>query len=151
MLRGDPLLLHQLVANLIDNAVGHNIAGGDILVATGTSDSRAIVSVANSGQVIAPAEVDRLLQPFQRLGTRSARRGDGHGLGLSIAAAITAAHDARLTLRPRPGGGLAVRVVFPAQPLSGHGRRGGSHPVASQVADSARRQPPMHRCARCST
>lgn len=105
-----------MVANLIDNAVGHNIAGGDVLVATGTSDSRAIVSVANSGQVIAPAEVDRLLQPFHRLWTRSARRGDGHGLGLSIAAAITAAHDARLTLRPRPGGGLAVRVVFPAQP-----------------------------------
>lgn len=116
MLLGDSLLLHQLVANLIDNAVGHNIAGGDVLVATGTSDSRAVVLVANSGQVIAPAEVDRLLQPFQRLGTRSARRGDGQGLGLSIAAAITAAHDADLTLRPGPGGGLAVRVVFPPPP-----------------------------------
>jgi signal transduction histidine kinase len=116
VLLGDSLLLHQLVANLIDNAVGHNIAGGDVLVATGTSDSRAVVLVANSGQVIAPAEVDRLLQPFQRLGTRSARRGDGHGLGLSIAAAITAAHDADLTLRPGPGGGLAVRVVFPPPP-----------------------------------
>jgi signal transduction histidine kinase len=116
LLRGDPLLLHQLVANLIDNAVGHNIAGGDVLVTTGTSGGSAVVSVANSGQVIAPAEVDRLLQPFQRLGTRSARRGEGHGLGLSITAAITAAHDADLTLRPRPGGGLAVRVVFPPPP-----------------------------------
>jgi signal transduction histidine kinase len=116
VLRGDPLLLHQLVTNLIDNAVGHNIAGGDVLVATWTSGGSAVVSLTNSGQVIAPAEVDRLLQPFQRLGTRSARRGDGHGLGLSIAAAITAAHDADLTLRPRPGGGLAVRVAFPPPP-----------------------------------
>jgi signal transduction histidine kinase len=116
VLRGDPLLLHQLVTNLIDNAVGHNIAGGDVLVATWTSGGSAVVSVTNSGQVIAPAEVDRLLQPFQRLGTRSARQGDGHGLGLSIAAAITAAHDADLTLRPRPGGGLAVRVAFPPPP-----------------------------------
>jgi signal transduction histidine kinase len=115
-LRGDPLLIQQLIANLIANAVGHNVASGDVLVTTGTSDGRAIVSVANSGQVIHLVEVDRLLQPFQRLGTRSARRGDGHGLGLSIVRAITAAHDAALTVRPRPGGGLAIVVAFPAPP-----------------------------------
>ena len=113
-LRGDPLLIQQLVANLIDNAVGHNIEGGDILIATRTSHGHAIVSVANSGQVIPPAEVDRLLQPFQRLGARSARRGNGHGLGLSIVRAITTAHDAAITVQPRPGGGLAIEVAFPA-------------------------------------
>jgi signal transduction histidine kinase len=113
-LRGDPLLIQQLATNLIDNAVGHNIAGGDVLIATRASAGRAIVSVANSGQVIPPAEVDRLLQPFQRLGTRSARRSDGHGLGLSIVRAIAAAHDAAITVQPRPGGGLAIEVAFPA-------------------------------------
>jgi len=114
VLRGDPLLVQQLVANLIDNAVGHNVAGGDVLIATWTSDGRAIVSVTNSGQVVPPAEVDRLLQPFQRLGARSARRDNGHGLGLSIVRAISTAHDAAIAVQPRPGGGLAIEVAFPA-------------------------------------
>jgi signal transduction histidine kinase len=116
VLRGDPLLIQQLVANLIDNAVDHNIEGGDVLIATRTSDGRATVSVSNSGQIISPAEVDRLLQPFQRLGVRSARRDNGHGLGLSIVRAITTAHDATISVQPRPGGGLAIKAAFPTPP-----------------------------------
>jgi signal transduction histidine kinase len=49
------------------------------------------------------AEDDRLLQPFQRLGPRQARRDGGHGLGLSIVRAISAAHGAAITVRPRDG------------------------------------------------
>jgi signal transduction histidine kinase len=113
-LEGDPLLIQQLVTNLIDNAVRHNIPGGDVLVSTGTSGGRAVLSVTNTGPVIPPAEVDRLLQPFQRLGPRRARRDNGHGLGLSIVRAISAAHGAAITPQPRPGGGLAVDVTFPS-------------------------------------
>ena len=112
-LDGDPVLIRRLVSNLIENAVRHNVPGGHIQVATETSRGHAVVSVTNSGQVIPPAEVDRLFQPFQRLGTRRAR-GDGHGLGLSIVRAIAAAHDAAITAQPVPGGGLSVAVSFPA-------------------------------------
>ena len=74
--------------------------------------------MANSGQVIPPAEVDRLFQPFQRLGPRPARRdGHGHGLGLSIVGAIAATHAATITAQPRPGGGLAIDVTFPRHPV----------------------------------
>ena len=118
ILDGDPLLVQQLVTNLIDNAVRHNIPGGDVQVITGTSGGHAVLSVANSGQVIPPAEVDRLLQPFQRLGPRRARRDGGHGLGLSIVRAIVTAHGAAITLQPRSGGGLAVVVTFPSPPAS---------------------------------
>ena len=111
-LDGDPLLIRQLVTNLIDNAVRHNIPGGDVQVATGTSDGRAVLSVTSSGQVIPPAEVDRLFQPFQRLGPRPARRDGGHGLGLSIVRAIATAHGATIGARALPGGGLAVDVTF---------------------------------------
>ena len=110
---GDPLLVQQLVTNLIDNAVRHNVPGGDVRVATGTSDGRAVLSVANSGPVIPPAEVDRLFQPFQRFGPRPARRDGGHGLGLSIVHAIATSHGATVAARARPGGGLAVDVTFP--------------------------------------
>ncbi len=116
ILDGDPLLVQQVAANLIDNAVRHNIPGGDVQVATRTSRADAVLSVANSGPVIPPAEVDRLFQPFQRLGPRPARRdGHGHGLGLSIVRAIASAHAATITAKPRPGGGLAIDVTFPRQ------------------------------------
>jgi signal transduction histidine kinase len=106
------------VTNLIDNAVRHNIPGGDVLVATRTSGGRAVLSVTNSGQVIPPAELDRLFQPFQRLGPRRARRDNGHGLGLSIVGAIATAHGAAIAPQPRPGGGLAIDVTFRSPPPS---------------------------------
>jgi signal transduction histidine kinase len=112
-LDGDPLLVQQLVTNLVDNAVRHNIPGGDVQVATSASRAGAVLSVASSGQVIPPAEVDRLFQPFQRLGPRRARRDGGHGLGLSIVKAIATAHGATITARARPGGGLAIDIAFP--------------------------------------
>ncbi len=117
VLEGDPLLVQQLVTNLTDNAARHNIPGGDIQVGTGTSGGHAVLSVTNSGPVIPAAEVDRLFQPFQRLGPRPARRDGGHGLGLSIVRAIATAHGATIGARARPGGGLAVEVTFlPSQP-----------------------------------
>jgi signal transduction histidine kinase len=113
ILDGDRLLVQQLVANLINNAVRHNHPGGDIQVTTGISSGHAVLSVTNSGPVIPPTEVDRLFQPFQRLGPRPARRDGGHGLGLSIVRAIATAHGATVTAEPRPGGGLAIDVAFP--------------------------------------
>jgi signal transduction histidine kinase len=116
ILGGDPLLVQQLVTNLIDNAVRHNIPGGDVQVATGTDSGHAVLSVTNSGQVIPPADVDRLFEPFQRLGPRPARRVGGHGLGLSIVRAIATAHGATIGARARPEGGLAVDVTFLSPP-----------------------------------
>jgi len=112
VVHGDPLLIQQLVANLIDNSVRHNVPGGDLEVSTGADGGRGALSVTNSGPVIPPGEVDRLFQPFQRLGPRPARRDGGNGLGLSIVRAIATAHAATVTARPRPGGGLAVEVTF---------------------------------------
>jgi signal transduction histidine kinase len=118
-LDGDPLLVQQLTANLIGNAVRHNVPGGDVQVAVGTSDGHAVLSVTNSGQVIPPTEVDRLFQPFHRLGPRRARRDGGHGLGLSIVRAIATAHAATIDAHAQPSGGLAVVVTFqPPAPLT---------------------------------
>ena len=115
-LYGDPLLVQQLAANLIDNAVRHNIPDGAIHISTGTSEGRAILSVANSGLVIPAPEVERLFQPFHRLGPRRSRRDGGHGLGLSIVRAIVTAHAATIVAQPRPDGGLAIDVAFPTPP-----------------------------------
>jgi signal transduction histidine kinase len=57
--------------------------------------------------------IHRILQPFQRLGPDRTSHDEGLGLGLSIVQAIADAHDAALTLRPKPGGGLHIEVRFP--------------------------------------
>jgi len=111
---GNPELLARLATNLIDNAIRHNIHGGRIDVMTATRAGQAILSVANSGPVIAPDELNRLQQPFQRLGAERTNRGDGHGLGLSIVDAIATAHGATLAVHAQPTGGLRVEVRFPS-------------------------------------
>jgi signal transduction histidine kinase len=113
VLDGDPLLTERLVTNLLTNAVRHNIAGGSVEVRTGVKEGNAVVSVTNTGSLIPPPEVDRLFQPFQRLDRRRANYKDGHGLGLSIVRAIATAHDATITARSLPDGGLSVTVSFP--------------------------------------
>jgi signal transduction histidine kinase len=113
---GDGALITRLVANLVDNALHHNLPGGRIDVRTVTESDHAILSVANSGREIPADQVSRLLEPFQRLQPGRSNAGDGrHGLGLSIVRAIALAHDATLTLRAQEEGGLAVTVAFPAQ------------------------------------
>ncbi|MEU7583234.1 ATP-binding protein [Streptomyces sp. NPDC041068] len=110
---GDPGLAQRLVSHLVDNAVRHNVPGGLVEIGTGTKDGRAVLAVANTGPPVPPEHVERLFEPFQRLG-RTAAEGH-HGLGLSIVQAIAAAHDAAIGARARPGGGLAVEVVFPSR------------------------------------
>jgi signal transduction histidine kinase len=128
-LAGDRRLVERLVANLLENALRHNVAGGWVSVTVRTDHGRAELLVTNTGPVVPADEIARLLQPFQRLGTDRAGHGEGFGLGLSIVAAIAGAHDASLDVRPVPGGGLAVRVRFPqpaddgAEPLPGDDRR----------------------------
>jgi signal transduction histidine kinase len=111
---GDPRLVERLIANLLDNAIRHNIPEGHLEITTGTRDQHAFLAVANSGPTIPPEEVPRLLQPFQRLhGTRTTHA-SGNGLGLAIVQAIANAHRATLTAQPRPGGGLTIEVTFPS-------------------------------------
>jgi signal transduction histidine kinase len=115
---GDPRLAESLVANLVGNAVRHNVPGGWASIETETAGGRAVLRVSNSGPVIPPAEVDRLFQPFQRLGDERVRRQGGHdgglGLGLAIVRAIAVAHGAEISARARPEGGLDIAVRFPA-------------------------------------
>jgi signal transduction histidine kinase len=110
---GDPELAERLIANLIDNAMRHNVAGGRVEVVTDASDGRAVLSVRNTGPIIAPSEIDRLFEPFQRAGGERTSYDGGLGLGLSIVQSIATAHDATITARARAAGGLDVAVSFP--------------------------------------
>jgi signal transduction histidine kinase len=110
---GDARLAERLISNLVDNAIRHNQRRGRIDVRTLTKADRSVVSVANSGPIVPADEIERLFQPFQRLGTSRTDHRDGIGLGLSIVKAVAAAHDATLSVEPRPNGGLQIDVAFP--------------------------------------
>jgi signal transduction histidine kinase len=109
LVEGDAVLLHRLVANLIDNAVCYNQPLGHVdvrLTATGE------LSVINTGPVIPSDRIGELFEPFRRL--RSARTGTSGnaGLGLSIVASIARAHRASITAHSNPVGGLHLKVQF---------------------------------------
>jgi signal transduction histidine kinase len=112
-LSGDPTLVKRLVTNLVDNALSHNVPSGRARVSVGSQDGGATLTVINTGPVIATGEVDRLIQPFQRLAAERTGEHEGVGLGLSIVQAIVDAHDGVLTIQAEPFGGLKVEVRFP--------------------------------------
>jgi signal transduction histidine kinase len=111
---GDPDLVARLAANLVSNAVRHNLPCGRVEVASRAESGRAVLSVVNTGPLIPAGELQRLFQPFQRLASRPPDAAESFGLGLTIVQAIAEAHDATVTARARAGGGLVVAVAFPA-------------------------------------
>jgi signal transduction histidine kinase len=112
--RGSPALLARMVGNVVDNAIVHNEPGGWIRVTTSGDDDGVSLIVETGGRVLDQREVDRLAQPFERLGAERTRSAEGVGLGLSIVDAIAAAHGGRLALVARPEGGLRSSITLPA-------------------------------------
>jgi signal transduction histidine kinase len=112
--RGSQALLSRMAENVLENAVRHNEDGGWIHVTAATEAGRARLVVENGGQVLDQRQVDELSQPFRRLGADRIGTDRGSGLGLSIVAAIAEAHNGRLDLQARPGGGLRVCIDLPA-------------------------------------
>jgi signal transduction histidine kinase len=111
---GSQPLLCRMVDNVIDNAIGHNTDGGWIRVAAEADGAIARLVVETGGDVLDQQQVAQLAQPFRRLGADRTGSDTGAGLGLSIVAAIAAAHGGTLDLRARAGGGLRVSIGLPA-------------------------------------
>jgi signal transduction histidine kinase len=132
---GDPNLAESLIANLVDNAIRHNVPGGEVEIVAGPAGPGARIAVRNTGPVVPPAEVDRLFEPFRQLGAERVSHGEGYGLGLAIVHAIAAAHGAELTAHARPLGGLDIQVSFAATASFGVATAGpGTPPVPGQAA-----------------
>jgi two-component system sensor histidine kinase TctE len=109
--RAQPLLVRELIGNLVDNALRY-APGGTITIHVGRApDSRVLLVVEDDGPGIPPAERARVFERFYRIrGTQ----GDGAGLGLAIVREIARGHGGTVDLADREGGGLRVEVRFPA-------------------------------------
>jgi two-component system, OmpR family, sensor histidine kinase TctE len=109
---GHPVLLQELLANLLHNALAYAGAGAHVTVCTHMLAGVATLDVADDGPGIAREDHPRVLQRFQR---GAQNPGQGSGLGLAIVSDIAQAHGARLLLSEGQGGkGLRVQVAFDA-------------------------------------
>lgn len=107
--------LRTLFNNLVDNAIRHTPPGGWVEVQVVERGSDAVLEVADAGPGIAPSERQRVFDRFYRVAGSTA---PGSGLGLSIVERVAQAHGAHIELGEAPGGGLLVRVRFPALSLA---------------------------------
>lgn len=106
------LSLRRAIANLVDNAIRYAGKDREITVILRTSGNEAQLEVSDRGPGIPEHEIERLRHPFTRLeSARSDAR--GAGLGLAIVDRIMRAHDGRLSLAPRTGGGLQAILHLP--------------------------------------
>ena len=110
LVRADAVLLSQLLANLLDNALKYS--EGEVELTVASHDARLEVCVKDRGPGIPEAEREAIFQPYVR-GDRSGRRGTG--LGLAVCRAIAQAHGAQLLLRPRAGGGSSFCLLLPIE------------------------------------
>jgi signal transduction histidine kinase len=113
-LRGDPVLLERLTTNLVQNAIRHNVPGGQAWVSCASTPGGVQVRVANTGAPLDPDRLDELFEPFRR-GTPTPGSPDGNGLGLSIVRAVAVAHGGTAMARAREGGGLLVVATLPSR------------------------------------
>lgn len=114
---GNAPLLALLVANLVRNAVRHNLEGPGSawIVVAPSSEGGAELTVTNTGPWVDPALLPTLIEPFVRGAgrTRGGPAREGSGLGLALVASIVRAHGGTLALTARAEGGLRVRVTLP--------------------------------------
>lgn len=114
---GQDLLLHELVSNLVDNAIRYTPHGGSVLLRLQRSGDRVLLEVSDSGPGIAPSEYDKVFMPFYRAQATLEANPGGTGLGLAIVRDIATLHGATLALDRADSGGLKVTVVFAAAQL----------------------------------
>lgn len=105
--------LRRAIVNLIENALRHAGTQPPVELELLRKGRKFVIAVLDRGPGIAPADAERLKQPFTRGETARTGAG-GAGLGLAIVNRIAQAHGGRLELHARQGGGLAAQLVLPA-------------------------------------
>ncbi len=108
---GDPERVHQVVANLLENAVRHSPPEGRVWLSAHGANGHTTIEVTDEGPGIAPEEAERVFERFYR--ADAARNGEGSGLGLAIARWIVDAHHGTIRAEGRPPGGCRMVVELP--------------------------------------
>ncbi len=103
--------LHQVVTNLLTNALKFTPAGGRVTIEAGPADGQARLRVSDTGAGIPAEELPRIFNRFWR--GRQASTVSGSGIGLAIAAELAQAHGGQLTAASQPGQGTELTLTLP--------------------------------------
>ena len=115
-MRGDEPRVKQIVINLMSNAIKFTGRGGSVRTAvTQDAQRRIIVKVTDTGIGIAPADMHRIMLPFEQGQETTERAAGGTGLGLPLARKLALRHGGTLTLESELGQGTTATVVFPVE------------------------------------
>ena len=111
----DPDRLHQVLTNLLANAIKFSPPGGRVAI-TARADTEGLVrfAVEDTGPGISPAERERVFDKFYQVGRVESERPPGTGLGLTIARHLVELHGGRIWVEDAPHGGAAFVIVLPA-------------------------------------
>jgi len=110
---GDPERMHQLFANIFDNALKYTDPGGTISVRLTCNDERVTIDIEDSAPGVPDSELDRLFERLYRVEASRNRAAGGAGLGLAICRNIVEAHAGAIDAHPSSLGGLGIRVEIP--------------------------------------
>jgi signal transduction histidine kinase len=111
LVTGDRDLIFDAIANLVDNAIKHGRAGGQVVVANENVDGNPVISIADDGPGIPADEYEHVFKRFYRL--EQSRYTTGNGLGLSLVAAVARLHGARIEMLDNAPG-LKFKLWFAA-------------------------------------
>jgi PAS domain S-box-containing protein len=112
-LQVDAAAIQRVLANLLDNATKYSARGSPIEVTARVVGEMLEICVDDRGRGVAPADVDRIFEPFFRSDVQTQQRQAGHGLGLAICRSIVTAHGGRIWVVQRPGGGSRFAFSLP--------------------------------------
>ncbi len=107
----DPDRLHQLITNLLTNALKFTPSGGRVTVQAGPAGAQAVLQVTDTGVGIPADELPKIFDRFWR--GRGAARVSGSGIGLAVAAELARAHSGQLNARSEPGHGAQITLTLP--------------------------------------
>lgn len=110
---GDPERMHQLFANIFDNALKYTDPGGTLSVRLTCHDERAIIDIEDSAPGVPDSELERLFERLYRVEASRNRAAGGAGLGLAICRNIVEAHAGTIEARTSSLGGLWIRIELP--------------------------------------
>ena len=114
LVTGDRDLIFDAIANLVDNAIKHGRAGGQVVVANENIDGTPVISITDDGPGIPADECEHVFKRFYRL--EHSRYTPGNGLGLSLVAAVARLHGARIEMLDNsPGLKLTLRFSAPTR------------------------------------
>ncbi len=109
----DRVLFQRAIANLVENAVSHTPAGGNVTLAARADDGVVRIDISDTGEGIPPQHLPHVFDRFYRADSARSSRGGHMGLGLAIVHAVVELHGGSIAISSELGRGTRVNVALP--------------------------------------